>query len=116
MGGAAMGGGMGNAELQKAASQDPQTVFLAELLGCGLCWLPGIGHLIIGDLGFGLALLIGYPMVCGMLWTVLSLVTCGIGAMLIFLQWPINFLVGYFTGQRAKQKVIEAKRALGQPV
>jgi len=45
----------------------------------------------------------------------LILVTCGIGGFLVFLQLPINFLVGWALANRAKQKILNARRMLGMP-
>jgi hypothetical protein len=106
--------GMVDPQTVKAASQDPQHVFLAELLGSGLFCLPGIGHLMIGDTAMGLALLIGYPLVVGTFWTVIILFTCGFGSLLVWVQLPINFLVGYLLGERLKRRVELAKFQLGQ--
>jgi TM2 domain-containing membrane protein YozV len=108
------GYGMVDPLVVKAASQDPQHVFLAELLGSGLFCLPGIGHLMIGDTGMGLALLLGYPLVVGGFWTIIILFTCGIGSLLVWVQLPINFLVGYLLGERVKKRVEQAKLQLGQ--
>jgi len=108
--------GLADPNAATLASKDPQQVFLIELLCTGLLGLPGIGHLIIGDVGLGVALLIGYPVVFWGGYLLLTLVTCGFGAILIVFMWPINFLVGFLLGNRAKQRVLDAKRALGQPV
>lgn len=106
----------GDPRLAQLAQKDPNTVFLVELLCSGLLNLPGIGQIMIGDVGLGVGLLIGYPTIVVGLWTVLILVTCGFGGFLVFLQLPINFLVGYLLANRAKQKIIEARRALGMPI
>jgi TM2 domain-containing membrane protein YozV len=98
----------------KAASADPQNVFLAELLGTGIFCVPGIGHLMLGDVGMGLALLIGYPAVIATFWTLIITFTCGIGSLLVWVQIPINFLVGYLLGERVKRRVLEAKLRTGR--
>lgn len=98
----------------KAATQDPQSVFLAELLGTGLFSIPGIGHLMIGDTGMGLFLMIGYPVVVIGFWTIIVFFTCGVGSLLVWVQLPINFLVGYLLGERVKKRVQQAKAQLGQ--
>lgn len=112
-----MGGYPGHVDdaTMKAAAADPQNVFLAELLGAGFLWLPGIGHLMIGDVGMGLAWLIGYPLVVGTFWALIITFTCGIGGLLVFVQIPINFLVGYLLGERVKRRVLEAKMRTGRP-
>jgi hypothetical protein len=101
--------------LVELARKDPNNVFLIELLCTGILNLPGIGQIMIGDVGLGVALLVCYPIVVVGLWSVLILVTCGIGGFLVFLQMPINFLVGYLLANRAKQKILEARRILGMP-
>src|SRR2546428_45979 len=109
-------GGYVDPQTQELARKDPQTAFLVELLCTGLLNLPGIGQIMVGDVGLGIALLIGYPIVVIGFWSVLILVTCGIGGVLAFAQLPINFLVGWALANRAKQKILNARRMCGMPV
>lgn len=110
-----MPGGYVDEATMKAGAADPQNVFLAELLCTGFLSLPGIGHLMIGEVGIGLAWLIGYPLVVTTFWVIIITFTCGIGGLLVFIQLPLNFLVGYLLGERVKRRVLEAKQRLGRP-
>lgn len=98
-------------DLQKVASADPQTVWIAELVG-GIFSLPGIGHLMIGDTNKGLLLLIGYPVLVVVGWALLSVFTCGVGAFLMFLQLPINVFVGWYYANQVRNRVFAARQAL----
>ena len=62
----------------------------------------------------GIALMLGYPLVIGAFWTVIVLFTCGIGSLLLPIQIPINFLVGYLLGERMRARVLRAKGQLGR--
>ncbi len=95
------------------ARHDPDQVFLLELLCSGILGLPGIGHLVIGDVGIGVAVLIGYPLGFWTVYTIVTIFTCGIGAFLILFMWPANFLIGFLLANRAKQRVLDARRAMG---
>lgn len=99
-------------DLQRVASADPQTVWIAELVG-GIFSFPGIGHLMIGDTNKGLLLLIGYPVLVFAGWMVISVFTCGVGAVLGFLQLPINVFVGWYFANQVRNRVYAARQALG---
>ena len=88
-------------------------MFLLELLCSGILGLPGIGHIAIGDVGIGVPVLIGYPIAFWTIYLVVTFFTCGIGAFLILFMWPANFVIGFFLANRVKQRVLDARRAMG---
>lgn len=85
-------------------------------IGCtGVLGLPGIGTIMVGDVTMGVLLLVLYPTIVWGSIALLGIFTCGVGFVLAFFAVPVNVLVGFVLGNRCKQKVLDARRALGMP-